>query len=144
MDKELAINTLTVYEYVVKENRPVGPRDVMRGANLTSPSVAHRHLQKLEEIGLLERNRSGDYVLKEKIGVNNQVWVGKTLVPRLMIYAFFFIGAFGAEIGLIILSIFTDELIIGLPFLSLTTLTAIAMLLFFIEGQMLRKKMKNK
>lgn len=143
MDKDLSSYTLTVYEYVVKENRAVGPRDVMRGANLSSPSVAHRHLQKLEEMGLLEKNDFGDYVLKEKTGVNSQVWVGNTLVPRLMIYSFFFIGAFGAEIGFILLSIFSSELVIGIPFFSLTALTAIAMLLFFVEGLLLRKKIKN-
>ena len=81
MNKELAVNTLTVYEYVVKENRPVRLREVMRGANLSSSSVAHRHLQKLEDIGLLEKNQWGEFILKEKIGVNSQVWIGKTLFP---------------------------------------------------------------
>lgn len=141
MDKDLSSYTLTVYEYVVKENRPVGPRDVMRGANLSSPSVAHRHLQKLEDIGLLEKNHAGDYVVKEKTGVNNQIWVGTTLVPRLMIYSFFFMGAFGAEIGLMLLSFFSNQLIIGIPFFALTGLTGIAMILFFIEGLILRKKL---
>jgi predicted transcriptional regulator len=95
-DNELAGNTLSVYAYVVKEDKPVGTREVMRGANLSSPSVAQRHLQKLELMGLLERNKSGDYILKEKTGVSGHVWVGKNLVPRLMFYSFFFIGAFGA------------------------------------------------
>ena len=57
MEKELAGNTLIVYAYVVGENRPVGTRDVMRGANLSSPSVAHRHLQKLEAAA--DRRRPG-------------------------------------------------------------------------------------
>lgn len=141
MEKELAVNTLSVYEYVVKENRPVRLREVMRGTNLSSSSVAHRHLQKLEDIGLLEKNQWGEYILKEKIGVNSQVWIGRTLVPRLMIYSFFFMGAFVAEIGIIVLSLFLTELVIGIPFFSLTGLTACAMLLFFIEGLMLRKKL---
>ena len=141
MDKELAVNTLTVYEYVVKENRPVRLREVMRGTNLSSSSVAHRHLQKLEDIGLLEKNQWVEYVLKEKIGVNSQVWVGRTLVPRLMIYSFLFMGAFGAEIGVILLSLFLTEIVIGIPFLSLTGLTACAMLLFFVEGLILRRKL---
>lgn len=143
MDKELAVNTLTVYEYVVKENRPVGPREVMRGTKLSSPSVAHRHLQKLENIGLLEKNQFGDYILKEKIGVNSQVWVGRTLIPRLMMYSFFFIGAFGAEIGIILLSVLNTDIIIGMPFLSLTGLTALAMILFFLEGLLLRRKLRK-
>lgn len=144
MGKELAGNTLSVYAYVVKENRAVGTRDVMRGVNLSSPSVAHRHLQKLESLGLLEKNQFGDYVLKEKTSVSGHVWVGKNLVPRLMFYSFFFIGAFGAEIGIILLSYITPNLTIETSFLFLTGLTAAIIVIFFVEGFLLRKKLKGK
>jgi hypothetical protein len=139
-DNELAGNTLVVYAYVVGENRPVGTRDVMRGANLSSPSVAHRHLQKLETLGLIEKNQFGDYVLKEKTGVSGHVWVGRSLVPRLMFYSFFFVGAFGAEIAIILLSYLVPWMIIETSFLFLTGMTAVAMILFFIEGILLRRK----
>jgi hypothetical protein len=142
-DKEIAGNTLIVYAYVVGENRPVGTRDVMRGANLSSPSVAHRHLQKLEALGLLEKNKSGDYILKEKTGVSGHVWVGRNLVPRLMFYSFFFIGAFGAEIAIILLSCLVPWLVIETSFLFLTAMTAVAMVLFFIEGVLLRRKLNT-
>jgi hypothetical protein len=142
-DKELAGNTLSVYAYVVRENRPVGTREVMRGANLSSPSVAHRHLQKLELLGLLEKNRSGNYILKEKTSVSGHVWVGKNLVPRLMFYSFFFIGAFGAEIAIIVLSYLIADLVIETSFLFLIGMTAVAMVLFFIEGALLRRKVKT-
>ena len=39
-EEELEGNTLNVYAFVVKEGKPVGPREVMRGANLSSPSTA--------------------------------------------------------------------------------------------------------
>jgi hypothetical protein len=142
-DKEIAGNTLIVYAYVVGENRPVGTRDVMRGANLSSPSVAHRHLQKLEALGLIEKTRSGDYVLKEKTGVSGHVWVGRNLVPRLMFYSFFFIGAFGAEIAIILLSCLVPWLVIQTSFLFLTGMTAVAMVLFFVEGVLLRRKLNT-
>ena len=142
-DKQLAGNTLIVYAYVVGENRPVGTRDVMRGANLSSPSVAHRHLQKLELLGLLEKNQFGDYVLKEKTGVSGHVWVGRNLVPRLMFYSFFFIGAFGAEIAIILLSCLVPWMVIETSFLFLTGMTAVAMIIFFIEGALLRRKLKT-
>jgi len=61
--------TLKVYLYVVKKNGPVGPRDVMRGVRLSSPSVAYRHLQKLETMGLLAKNDYGNYIVKEKVAV---------------------------------------------------------------------------
>jgi len=142
-DKEIAGNTLSVYAYIVRENRPVGTREVMRGANLSSPSVAHRHLQKLELLGLLEKNKGGDYILKEKTGVSGHVWVGRNLVPRLMFYSFFFIGAFGAEIGIILLSYLVPWLVIETSFLFLTGMTAVAMVLFFIEGVLLRRKLNT-
>ena len=142
-NKELAGNTLSVYAYVVGENRPVGTRDVMRGANLSSPSVAHRHLQKLELLGLLEKNQFGDYILKEKTSVSGHVWVGRNLVPRLMFYSFFFIGAFGAEIAIILLSYLVTGLVIETSFLFLTGMTAVAMTLFFVEGVLLRRKDKT-
>lgn len=140
---ELAGNTLIVYAYVVGENRPVGTRDVMRGANLSSPSVAHRHLQKLETLGLIEKNQFGDYILKEKTGVSGHVWVGRSLVPRLMFYSFFFIGAFGAEIAIILLSYLITGLVIETSFLFLTGMTAVAMTIFFIEGVILRRKVNT-
>jgi hypothetical protein len=139
-NEELSGNTLIVYAYVVGENRPVGTRDVMRGANLSSPSVAHRHLLKLETLGLIEKNQFGDYVLKEKAGVSGHVWVGRSLVPRLMFYSFFFIGAFGAEIAIILLSWLVPWLVIETSFLFLTGMTAVAMVLFFVEGVLLRRK----
>ena len=140
VNMELAGNTLIVYAYVVGEDRPVGTREVMRGANLSSPSVAHRHLQKLETMGLIEKNEYGEYVIKEKTGVSGHVWVGKSLVPRLMFYSFFFIGAFGAEIAIILLSYMIPQLVIETSFLFLTAMTAVAMTLFFVEGIILRRK----
>jgi hypothetical protein len=139
-NSELAGNTLLVYAYVVGENRPVGTRDVMRGANLSSPSVAHRHLQKLETLGVIEKNQFGEYILKEKTGVSGHVWVGRTLVPRLMFYSFFFIGAFGAEIATILLSYLITGLVIETSFLFLTGMTAVAMIIFLVEGVILRRK----
>ena len=128
---------------MVGENRPVGTRDVMRGANLSSPSVAHRHLQKLETLGLIEKNQFGDYILKEKTGISGHVWVGRSLVPRLMFYSFFFVGAFGAEIAIILLSQLITGLVVETSFLFLTGMTAIAMILFLVEGVLLQRKEKT-
>jgi len=142
--EELEGNTLNVYAYVVHKGKPVGTRDVTRGANLSSPSVAHRHLQKLEALGLLERNQYGDYVLKEKTSVSGYVWVGRNLVPRLLFYSFFFMGAFGAEIGILVLGFFVFGLVPDVSFVYLTVMTAIAMVLFLFEGTSLNRKVKTR
>lgn len=141
---ELEGNTLTVYAYVVREGRPVGTRDVTRGANLSSPSVAHRHLMKLEALGLLEKNEYGDYMLKEKTNVNGYVWVGRTLVPRLLFYSFFFMGALGSEITIVLVNYLTSAFMIETSFLFLTGMTAVAMILFFVEAVSLQKKINQK
>ena len=136
---ELEGNTLAVYAYIVHIAKPVGTRDVTRGANLSSTSVAHRHLQKLEDMGLIEKNSYGDYILKEKTSINGHVWIGRNLVPRLMFYSFFFLGAFAAEIAIILFSIIKD-VVIQVSFLFLTGMTGIAMALFLIEGSQLYRK----
>ena len=139
-NEELEGNTLNVYAYIVHANKPVGTRDVTRGADLSSTSVAHRHLQKLEGMGLIEKNEYGDYILKEKTTINGHVWVGRNLVPRLMFYSFFFMGAFGAEIAIILLS-YLGGLVIEVSFFFLTGLTAVAMILLLFEGILLYRKL---
>jgi len=100
---ELEGNTLRAYAYIVRADESANVRDVTRGAELSSTSVAHHHLQKLENLGLIEKDSYGKYVLKQKASIKGHVWVGKNLVPRLMFYSFFFLGAFTAEVGTILL-----------------------------------------
>ena len=142
--EEIAGNTLNVYAYVAKEGRPVGTRDVTRGANLSSPSVAHRHLLKLEALGLLEKNEYGDYLLKQKAAVTGYVWVGRTLVPRLLFYAFFFMGALASEVAIILFGFLTGAVFIETSFLFLTGMTALAMFLFLFEAASLNRKISQK
>ena len=52
-EDQLNVTAFHMYVYLVKAGKPVGPREVMRGAYLTSPSVAYRNLQKLMDLGLV-------------------------------------------------------------------------------------------
>jgi len=142
--EELEGNTLSVYAFIVRSDRPVGTRDVTRGAELSSTSVAHRHLQKLEDLGLIEKDSYGNYVLKQKTSIKGHVWVGKNLVPRLMFYSFFFIGAFAAEVSIILLSFVIKSLVVEAGFLFATVITLVAMLLFIIEGILSHRKLNPK
>jgi hypothetical protein len=139
-EEELAGTTLNVYARVVKEGGPVGPREVMRAANLSSPSVAYWHLQKLETLGLLGRNEYGEYVVREKVSVSGHLWIGRTLVPRLVFYSFFFMGILGVEIALIAVPFFLNDQVPGLYLFYLIAPTTIAMVLFLCEGLILRQK----
>src|SRR5674476_785725 len=93
--EELNASTFQTYMYLVKVGKPIGPRDLMRGANLSSPSVAYRNLQKLIDLGLVVKDTYGNYVVKEKLGMKGYVSVsythlrahetGRNLVCRLLL-----------------------------------------------------------
>lgn len=141
-EEELEGTTLKVYLYVVKEGKPVGPRDVMRGTNLSSPSVAYRHLQKLETLGLLQRNAHGEYRVKEKTSIKGHLWIGRNLVPRLIFYSFFFIGILSVEIATIAIRLVVGESL-QMDFIFLTFITVVATALFLFEGIMLFLRVKT-
>lgn len=135
--------TFAVYSYVVKEGRPVGTRDVMRGAKLSSPSVAYRHLQKLEALGLLKKNECGEYVVKEKANIRGYIWVGRRLVPRMLFYSFIFVGILALEIVVLTIHFSVEDYKFKVFFLLLTLITAAAMVLFLVEGILLLVKSKR-
>jgi predicted DNA-binding transcriptional regulator len=126
--------TLKVYLYAVKKNRAIGPREVMRGANLSSPSVAYRHLQKLETMGLLTKDEWGNYIVKEKVGIRGYVWVGRILVPNPMLYSIIFLGILITELAVLMIHFSVETQEFKTFFLLLTLITAAALILFAIEG----------
>ncbi len=141
-DEELEGKTLNVYSYVVKEGKPVGPREVMRGVNLSSPSVAYWHLQKLEACGLLEKNAYGEYIVKEKVNISGHLWIGRNLVPRLLCYSLFFLGIVGTEMAIVLVQFFEQGQLLSMDIVYLLVTNAIAMALFLFEGLLLRRKTK--
>jgi hypothetical protein len=141
---ELEGSTLIVYAYIVRSDKPVGTREITRGTELSSTSVAHYHLQKLENLGLIEKNSYGQYTIKKKASIDGHVWVGKNLIPQLMFYALFFIGAFVTEVSMILLSLIIKNLVIETSFWFLTIITLVAMILFIKEGLGLHRKLNPK
>lgn len=141
--EELEGTTLNVYAFVVKEGKPVGPREVMRGANLSSPSTAYRQLQKLESLGLIEKNLYGAYVAREKASVSGHVWVGRNLVPRLICYSLFFLGILSVEVIILVVQFFSQGRTPSLAVMYLVPITALSAGLFLAEGLMLFRKNKS-
>ena len=141
-DEELNSTLFHTYVFLVKVGKPVGPRDLMRGANLSSPSVAYRNLQKLVDLGLVVKDEYGNYVVKEKTGLKGYVWIGKTLMPSFAIFGFIFIGILIAEIGLLI-----PHLLLGSPieesFWFLTVVTVVSAVIFLAEALRFRKKPRH-
>jgi DNA-binding MarR family transcriptional regulator len=89
---ELKGNTLRVYMYVLKSRGNVGVREAQRALGFSSPTLATYHLDKLAELGLVEK-RYGEYhlVRQVQVGVLKQfIRVGAFLLPRYLFYATMF------------------------------------------------------
>ena len=140
-NEDLNASTFQTYMYLVKVGRAVGPRDVMRGANLSSPSVAYRNLQKLVDLGLVVKDEYSNYVVKEKATMKGYVWVGKSLMPSFIIFGFIFLGILIAEIALLIPHLILGSSIEEAFWLWIVT-TVVSALLFLFTA--VRFKMKPK
>ena len=90
IESELKGKTLLVYMHMLKNpGEPVGVRKVQRDLGFSSPSVSSYHLNKLQELNLVE-NLHGDYKLASdiKVGVLRQfVTFGGVMLPRYLFYA---------------------------------------------------------
>jgi len=141
-DNELNATTFQTYVYLIKAGTPVGPRDVMRGANLSSPSVAYRNLQKLMDFGLVVTDKHGNYVVKEKVGLKGYVWIGRSLIPRFTVFGFIFLGVLIAEVAILIPHLLFSSPVEG-SFWFLTAVTVVTAAIFLVEGLRFRKTKKN-
>ncbi|MEM3881692.1 MAG: winged helix-turn-helix domain-containing protein [Candidatus Bathyarchaeia archaeon] len=91
--------TLEIYRLLLKTNKPLGIREIQRVLNLSSPSQAQYHLNKLEEAGLLKREM-GNYVIN-KVLLENCVRVSRFLIPRYLFYSIFAIAILLIEVVLL-------------------------------------------
>jgi hypothetical protein len=89
--KNLHGQTLMIY-FVLLNKKSIGVRDLQRHLNLSSPSVAKYHLEKLVNLNLVE-NKSGVYHLNKKANLpvlTSWVLLGKIFLPRVIFAAIFF------------------------------------------------------
>jgi hypothetical protein len=140
---ELEKITLAVYLYIAKKGSAVGPRDVMKGANLSSPSVAYRHLEKLEDMGLLAKNEFSEYVVKRKANIGGFVWLGRRLVPKMLVYSAVFLGILIVELIVLAVHYEVETFEFKTFFLLLILITGFAMAVFAVEGLLQRRKLKR-
>jgi len=142
-NEELEGITLSVYLYVVKKRAPVGARDAMKGASLSSPSVAYRHLEKLEDLGLLEKNEFGEYTVKRKARVAGYMWLGRRLVPKMLAYSLVFMGILIVELVVLGLHFEVETFEFKIFFLLLALITGFAMAVFIVEGLLQRRRFQR-
>lgn len=90
IESELKGKTLLVYMHMLKKpNESVGVREVQRELGFSSPSVSSYHLNKLQDLGLID-SEYGDYKLVKdvKVGVLKQfITLGGLMLPRYLFYA---------------------------------------------------------
>jgi len=116
---ELKGTTLRVYWVLLKKGSiGTGPREVMRELGLSSPSVASYHLEKLRNLGLVEKDVGGNYVVKEEVKVevfSDFVRVVGMMLPRYLFYSVLFTTMLVAYVVLYPLQ-FTPQTIMVLIF----------------------------
>jgi hypothetical protein len=142
-NEELEGITLNVYLHVVKKGKPVGPRDIMKSAHLSSPSVAYRHLQKLEEAEYLQKNEYGEYTVKNKAAIRGHVWLGSRLLPKMWLYSLLFLGILIIELSVLIVHFSIETFEFKVFFLLLTLVTGLALSVFTAEGLLQNKRKGN-
>ena len=140
---EIEGTTLNAYLHVVKKGKPVGPRDVMKALNLSSPSVAYRHLQKLEDLGYLQKNEYGEYVAKNKAPIRGYIWLGHRLLPKMWRYSLVFFAIQIVELYVLIVHFPVETYEFKVFFLLLMLITGLALAIFTIEGILQNKRKRN-
>lgn len=138
-EDELTATGMRTYIFLVKIGKPVGPREVMRGAKLTSPSVAYRNLQKLLDMNLVSKDDYSNYVVTKKVGIKGYVWIGKHLVPRFILFGLIFLVVLSIEIAILLLHILTKSSVEG-SFWVLAIVTVVSAVVFLAEGLKWKKR----
>jgi len=142
-DVELEGTTLSVYLHVVKKGKPVGPRDVMKALNLSSPSVAYRHLQKLEDLAYLQKNDYGEYIVKKKAHIRGYFWLGRRLLPAMWRYSLIFLAILIVEFWVLAVHFRVETYEFKVFFLLLMLITGSALVIFTLEGVLQNKRKKT-
>lgn len=115
--------TLRVYRFILKNDKPVGIREVQRALNLSSPTLALYHMNKLEEAGLIKKELNG-YVA-DRIILENLIRLRRILIPRNFFYMIFLLTS------LVMLAVFlrpptlSREYIFSLAVISVAAATSV-------------------
>jgi len=93
LEYELHGKAWKVYWLLLKTGRPMSVREVQKALHFSSPSLAEHHLERLRDLGLVQKQDVGGHyflVGEVKIGVlRHFVKLGRLLFPRYFFYAVF-------------------------------------------------------
>jgi hypothetical protein len=85
-------NTLKVYWFMLRSNKPYSAREIQRRTGISSSSLALHHLNKLTDLGLVGTDGEGRYLVLQKIRpglLSLFVGSGRLFIPRFVFYSVF-------------------------------------------------------
>ncbi len=104
IESKLKGKTLQIYWYLLRSSTSrVGVREIQRSLDLSSPSVAAHHLEKLLSLGLVEKSITGEYFLAQEVKVGLLRFftrLGRFLVPRYLFYSLWLSTMFAIYLAL--------------------------------------------
>jgi LexA DNA binding domain. len=106
--------TLIVYRFIISQGVPVGVREIQRKLKFSSPSLAHYHIDKLKEEGLI-KEEAGGYIA-DKIVLKNLVRFRDRLIPRFFFYFLFFTLGAVVELTIFLPQVITREYLVAVIF----------------------------
>jgi hypothetical protein len=115
--------TLKVYKFILKSDRPIGIREVQRGLNLSSPTLALYHINKLEEAGLIKKELGG--YIGDRIVLENLVRFRRFLIPRNFVYTVFLVTSLTFMLIFLRPPILTREYVFALGVVTIATAASI-------------------
>ena len=95
--KRISGTTWEVYLYILTSDGAQGVREIWRSLNLSSPSLAQYHVNKLFDLGLIETTSEGKYQANEgerMDALRSFIILRGKLVPRLVFYGALLLGMF--------------------------------------------------
>ena len=135
IESKLKGKTLQIYWYLLRDpNSSVGVREVQRSLELSSPSVAAHHLDKLLALGLVEKTVRGEYLVNQEVKVGLLKFfsrMGRFLVPRHLFYAVFVTSMFA--IYLIVYNFLLYQFTFSVHNLAAILFGAVATIILWVE-----------
>jgi predicted DNA-binding transcriptional regulator len=115
--------TLKVYKFVLRSDRPVGIREVQRALDLSSPTLALYHMNKLEEAGLIKKESNG--YIADRVVLENLIRFRRILIPRNFFYMIFLVTSLIMLAVLLRPPIITREYVFSLAVISIAAATSV-------------------
>lgn len=131
LEYELRGKSWKVYWLLLKNARPMSVREVQKALHFSSPSVAQHHLERLCDLGLIEKQNVGgryELVNEVKVGVlRHFVKFRRLLFPKYFFYAVFFTALYMLYLVVLMRGVTRESLFI-------VFFGAIASLIFWYEA----------